>query len=436
MTLLILVFCIAFQIFLTSKKVSPFLSLLLVSILAGLSLGMETTALMKTIEKGVGNTLGGLLLIICLGAVLGKILDVSGAAETIANTLIKKFGNSNIQWSILLTGFLIGIPLYYTAGFVILIPLVYTVARKANVPLLFIALPMAASLSVTHCFLPPHPGPVLLVNSFKADMGLTLLYGLIIAIPAVIIGGPMLGKYFQNMKTVDSALFGKTEVKNETTMPSFLISVFIALLPVLLITFSVLANYLLQDGYIKTTILFFGDSTIALLLTVLIALYFFGVKNKISIDVQMNWISDAISGVAMILLIITAGGIFKQVLIDSGTADYISAFSSTIKMPLLIFAWLITAMLRVAVGSATVAGITAAGIVTPLIGTMGVSPELMVLSIGAGSVFGSHVNDSGFWMFKEYFGLSMKQTFMSWTVMESVISVIGLIGVLVLDLVV
>src|SRR6478735_5579839 len=200
MTFLIILFAIALQVFLTVKKFSPFLSLLIVSITCGLLLGMQPAAVLASIEKGVGSTLGGLALIICLGAILGKILEISGAAEQISSTLINGFGEKNIQWAVLLTGFLIGIPLYYNAGFVILVPLVFSIAKRTGLPLLYIAIPMAASLSTTHCFLPPHPGPVVLVNAFKAQMGKTLLYGLMMAVPTVIVAGPLLGRLLRNVK--------------------------------------------------------------------------------------------------------------------------------------------------------------------------------------------------------------------------------------------
>eukprot|EP01136_Pigoraptor_vietnamica_P033028 Opistho-1_new@95518 len=207
MTFLIILFAIAIQIFLTIKKVNPFLSLLIVSIIAGLSLGIQPGNLVKSIEKGVGNTLGGLTLIICLGAILGKILELSGAAEKISSTLINSFGIKYIQWAVLLTGFLIGIPLFYNAGFIILVPLVFTLARKTGLSILYIAIPMAASLSATHCFLPPHPGPVLLVNAFHADMGKVLLYGIAITIPSVIVAGPVLGKFLQKIKLNTPVIF-------------------------------------------------------------------------------------------------------------------------------------------------------------------------------------------------------------------------------------
>lgn len=431
MIFFIIISAIALQVFLTVKTVSPFLSLLIVSILTGLCLGMQPADILKSVEKGVGSTMGGLALIICLGAILGKILEMSGAAEKISSTLILAFGEQNIQWAVLLTGFLIGIPLYYNAGFVILVPLVFTLARKTKLPLLYLAIPMAASLSTTHCFLPPHPGPVVLVNSFRADMGLTLLYGICIAIPAVIIAGPFLGRLMQKISNgrqqTESPMVALKKLP--ATFPSFMI----ALLPVLLIALSVIAGNFLQDGMIKKTLLFLGDSTIALLLSVILGFIYFSISMKIKTEDSMKWLGDAISGIALILLIITAGGVLKQVLTDSGTGAYIASFSSKWQMPPLVFAWVVTALLRVTIGSATVAGITAAGIVSPLLAQHTVSPELMVLAVGAGSVFGSHINDSGFWMFKEFFKLSLKQTFLSWTVMETVISVAGLIGVLILN---
>ncbi len=434
MELLVIFFAICLQVFLTYKKVSPFLSLLVVALLTGLFLGMEPTQIIKSIEKGVGNTLGGLALIICLGAVLGKVLEAGGAAEKISVTLISAFGQKNIQWAVLLTGFLIGIPLYYNAGFVILVPLVFSIASKAKLPVLYVAVPMAASLSATHCFLPPHPSPAFLVRTFNADMGKTLIYGLIITIPVVIIAGPFLGRLFRKTEVSIKSFFSSTEEKTGEKLPAALPSFLIGLLPVLLITMAVIADNLLPDQLFKKIFLFIGDPTIALLLSVFLAIGYFGWRAGKTMETTMKWLNDAIAGIAMIVLIITAGGVFKQVLQDSGTDQYIASFSSKWRMPPLIFAWVITALLRVVIGSATVAGITAAGVLTPLVTAGAVSPELMVLAVGTGSVFGSHVNDSGFWMFKEFFNLSLKQTFLSWTVMETSISVLGLLGVLILDL--
>ncbi len=435
MTFLILIFAIALQVFLTVKKMSPFLSLLIVAIISGLLLGMQPAALIASLEKGVGSTLGGLALILCLGAVLGKILEISGAAEQVSATLIRGFGEKNVQWAVLLTGFLIGIPIYYNAGFVILVPLVFSIAKRTGLPLLYIAIPMAAALSTTHCFLPPHPGPVVLVNAFHANMGQTLIYGIIIAIPAVVIAGPFLGRILKRMDVSIPDLFGSGRATADTKLPAAVPSFCIALLPVFLITLAVIGNAVLdKENLLRKILAFTGDSNIALLLAVLAAIYYFGIREKQTMPEIMGWVNQAISGIAMILLIITAGGVFKQVLIDSGAGSYIASFSGKLSMPPLLFAWILTALLRVTLGSATVAGLTAAGIAAPLVATGTISPELMVLAVGSGSVFGSHINDSGFWMFKEFFKLSLKQTFLSWTIMETVISIIGLAGVLILHL--
>lgn len=437
MPLLIIAIGIVLQVFLTYKKVSPFLSLLLVAIFIGLLLGMDGAALLASVEKGVGSTLGGLALILCLGAILGKLLENSGAIGQITTSLINKFGEQHVQWAVLLTGFLVGLPLYYNAGFVILVPLVFSVARKTGLPLLYIAIPTAASLSATHCFLPPHPGPVVLVNAFGADLGLTLVYGFIIIIPVVILAGPVLGRLIKNVSTGSDAIPPVTQPSLIEKLPSVASSFIIALTPVILITLAVLAKNFLTDGdRIKSTILFIGDSNIALLIAVMLAIYFFGLKRGETMQTTMSWLGHGISGISVILLIITAGGVLKQVLIDSGTADYITSFSSQWTINPLLFGWIITALLRVTIGSATVAGLTAAGIVAPLVATGQVSRELMVLSVGAGSIFGSHINDTGFWMFKEFFGLSLKQTFLSWTVMETLMSVLGLLGVLALQMII
>jgi len=434
MTFIIIILAILLQIYLSVKKVNAFLSLLIVAILAGLFLGMPPSAIIKSVESGVGSTLAGLALIICLGAVLGKILESSGAAKKISLTLINAFGIKNIQWSLLLTGFLVGIPLFYNAGFVILVPLVFSIAKETRLPLLYLAIPMAASLSTAHCFLPPHPGPVILVNAFKADMGKTLIYGFVLAIPAIILAGPFLGRFLKNVKTDLAGLFGEREDFTLDELPAAFPSFLIALLPVLLITLSVIAGSILPDeSVLKNIFVFIGDANIALLLTVITASWFFGLRAGHKMEKVMKWLSDGISGIAIILLIITAGGVFKQVLSDSGAADYILSFSKDWQMQPLLFAWLVTACLRVTIGSATVAAITASGIVAPLVATTNVSPELMVLAVGSGSVFMSHVNDTAFWMFKEFFNLSLKQTFFSWTLMETSISLIGLIGVFILN---
>jgi gluconate transporter len=275
------------------------------------------------------------------------------------------------------------------------------------------------------------------VGAFGADLGLTLVYGFIIVIPTVIISGPILGRIIKNVSSGSGNSTSVTQPSQIDKLPSVASSFLIALTPVILITLAVFANNFLQDGdQLRTVVLFIGDPNIALLISVVLAIYFFGLKRGETMQTIMTWLERGISGIAMILLIITAGGVLKQVLLDSGTANYITSFSSQWTINPLLFGWIITALLRVTIGSATVAGLTAAGIVAPLVTNGQVSPELMVLSVGAGSIFGSHINDTGFWMFKEFLNLSLKQTFLSWTVMETLMSVLGLIGVLVLQMII
>jgi gluconate transporter len=267
-------------------------------------------------------------------------------------------------------------------------------------------------------------------------MGKTLIYGLIITVPAVIIAGPLLGRLLKRVEVNIVSFLSTPDPIAAKDLPATVPSFLIGLLPVILITLAVLAGSFMGDNIVRKLLLFIGDPTIALLLSVILAIWYFGIRAGRSMEACMKWLNDAIAGIAVILLIITAGGIFKQVLQDSGTDKYIASFSEKWQMPPLVFAWVITALLRVAIGSATVAGITAAGVVTPLVTAGLVSPELMVLAVGSGSVFGSHINDSGFWMFKEFFNLSLKQTFMSWTVMETTISIVGFLGVMALSLVI
>ena len=430
MPLLIVLAGILLLLLLIVKKLNPLLALLIVSIVTGLLLKMPLSKLLVTIQTGIGSTLGSVAIVIVLGAIMGKWMEESGAAHRITQTLVKKFGVKNIQWAVMLTGLMVGIPMFYNAGFVVLVPLVFALAAETGLPLLYLAMPMAASLSVTHGLLPPHPSPVALAALFKANTGRTLLYGLIIALPAVVIAGPLMGRLVKNIKaTPPEGLINSTEKKE---MPPAFTSFFIALMPVIIILCFVLLSFLFPAGNLKEYFIFFGDPNIAFLISIIITLFILQSNKKYSVTQLMKWATDAVASIAMIIMIIAAGGVFKQVLIDGGVGDYIKNISSEFHFQPLLLGWLIAALLRVSIGSATVAGLTAAGIVAPLV-TGNVSAELMVLSVGSGSLMFSHVNDTGFWMFKEYFNLSVKQTLLSWTVMETIVSVLGLIGVLLLN---
>ncbi len=416
-------------------KLNAFISFILVSLFVGVGNQMEVLDVVKSIETGLGKTLGGLILILGLGAMLGKLVADSGAAQRITTKLVEKFGKKNIQWAVVLTGFIVGIPMFYTVGFVILIPLVFTVAAATGLPLIYVGLPMLASLSVTHGYLPPHPAPTGIAVMFKADIGKTLLYGIIIAIPAIIVAGPLFSRTIKNIKATPLKEFLNPKVLTDDEMPSTFISIFTALLPVILIGFAAIIDAAAPDGSIvKEVALVIGNPVLAMLISVLVAIYTLGLARGRKMTEVMNSVASGVTGITMVLLIIAGAGALKEVLIDSGVSDYIGDMLKGSAISPLILAWLIATVIRVCVGSATVAGLTAAGIALPLLGDSGASPELMVLAIGSGSLMLSHVNDGGFWLYKEYFNLSVKDTLKTWTVMETTVGVMGLLGVLALDI--
>jgi len=415
-------------------RLNAFIAFILVSIAIGMGQGMELNAIVSSIEKGIGNTLGFLVMILGLGAMLGKLVAESGAAQKITNGLIALFGIKNTRTAVMLTGFIVGITMFYSVGFVILVPLVFTVATATGLSLISIALPMLAALSVTHGFLPPHPAPSALSVMFEADLGKTLLYGILVAIPAILISGPILTRFIPKVEAKPLKEFMASKVFEEEELPSLTNSLITALLPVILIGFSTLiSSVIAEDHFLYSLIKFIGNPVIALLLTVLIGIYTLGIARGNSMEGIMKIFGTAISGITMVLLIISGAGALKQILIDSGVSNYIGSLLEISSMSPLIIAWLIATLIRFSVGSATVAGLTTAGIVLPLVQSSGVSPELMVLAIGSGSLMLSHVNDSGFWLFKEYFNLNIKETLSTWTVMETSIGISGLLGVLILE---
>lgn len=435
MPLLIVVLGILLLFLLVAKfKLNGFISFILVSLFVGIAEGMEPITVVSSIQKGIGNILGFLVLILGLGAMLGKLVAESGAAQRITTKLVDKFGKKNIQWAVVLTGFIVGIPMFYSVGFVILVPLVFTIAAATGLPLLYVGLPMLASLSVTHGYLPPHPAPTAIAATFNADISKTLLYGIIVAIPAIIVAGPLLSRTMKNINASPLKELMNPTILKDHEMPGTGISIFTALLPVILMAIAALAALLLPGDSVLTSILVFcGDPVMAMLISVLVAIYTLGLARGKKMKEVMDTVGDAVKGITMVLLIIAGAGALKQVLIDSGVSEYIGDALSGSSVSPLILAWLIATIIRVCVGSATVAGLTAAGIVLPLIEGTGTSAELMVLAIGSGSLMLSHVNDSGFWLFKEYFNLSIKDTIKSWTLMETTVGIMGLIGVLILN---
>jgi Gnt-I system high-affinity gluconate transporter len=435
MVLLTILLCIVLLVLLiTWAKVTPFLAFLIVSIIAGLMLGIPLGKINASVQKGLGDTLGSLAAIICLGAMLGKLIAHSGAAQKIADVLVNAVGEKHIQWALVVAGFVIGLPLFYGIGFVLVVPLIFSIVYKYKLPAVYIGLPMLASLSVTHGFLPPHPSPSALVVLFHANMGLTLIYGIIVAIPAIVIAGPLYAKTLRGIQSTPLTTFVADVIPDEQ-LPGGFNSFFTALLPVILLmaTTLFLAKYP-GKGELQTLIGFIGDPSVVMIIAVIVAMFTLGISQNTSLIKIGQLYADAIKDIALILLIIGGSGAFKQVLTDSGASNTIAAMLQTLSLSPLILGWLIAAIIRFSLGSATVAGLTAAGIIASLMVHTHTNPNLMVLSIGAGSLAFSHVNDGGFWMFKEYFNVSIKDTLRSWSVMETLVSVIGLGGVLVLNL--
>ncbi|PRY05693.1 gluconate permease GntT [Pontibacter ummariensis] len=425
---------IVLLILILAFRLNAFLALILVALGVGIAEGMPVKDALESVQKGVGDTLGSLVLILGFGAMLGNLISESGAAQRITYGLIRRFGKNNLQWAMVLTGFIVGLPMFYTAGFVILIPLVFAVASSAGLPLLYVGVPMAAALSVTHGFLPPHPGPTAIAVIFEADITLTLLYGLCLAVPTIVIAGPLFSRMLKRYKTEPPQNLFTQKQFSEAEMPGYGVSIFTALVPILLMATAAILSLLLPiTSPLRQVFEFIGDPVIALLISVLVAIFTLGLNRGKPMSEVMKTVTDSIAGIAMILLIIGGGGALKQVLVDSGVGNAIISLVEDTQLSPLFLAWFIAALLRVCLGSATVAAITAAGIALPLVGSTGVSPELMVLTIGAGSLMFSHVNDPGFWIFKEYFNLTIPQTLATWSIMETIVSVMGLLGVLLLD---
>jgi Gnt-I system high-affinity gluconate transporter len=435
MALLIILFCILLLVALVSwAKVNPFLAFLIVSITAGLMLGIPMDKITASVQTGLGKTLGDITIIICLGAMIGKLVATSGAAQKIANVLVNLFGVKYIQWALVVVGFIVGIPLFYNTGFVLMVPLIFSVVYKYKLPAVYIGLPMLAALSVTHGFLPPHPSPTALVGMFHANMGTTLIYGLILAVPAIVLAGPVFASTLKNMPSTPLETFRAEELP-EDQLPSGFNSFLTALLPVILLMAS--AFYLNNDhskGTAHTLIAFIGDAPIVMLLSIIAATFTLGISQGKNMKTVGALYVDAVKDIAPILLIIGGSGIFKEVLVDSGVNKVITESMQNLHLQPLLLGWLLAAIIRISLGSATVAGLTAAGIMsTMVLHDHSINPNLMVLAIGAGSLAFSHVNDGGFWMFKEYFNLSIKDTIKSWSVMESIVSVVGIVGVLILN---
>jgi gluconate transporter len=414
-------------------KVQPFLAFLVASAVAAILLGLPVDKVPAVLEKGVGSILGSLLGIVCIGAMFGKLVANSGAAQKIALVLMRLFGEKRLTWAMMFTGLLVGIPLFYNVGFVLLVPLVFSVVQQTKVPPIYVGIPMFASLSVTHGFLPPHPAPTAMLPMFGANLGMTLFYGILVALPAMICAGPLYARLFRNVKSNPITLF-IAPLRPESELPGTFNCFASALLPVALIALSLLDSLF---GVIPAAYLpvfsFVTHPLTVMLLSLAIATYTLGLSRGMKIAPLMDDYGNSVKDIAVILLIIAGAGTLKQVFTETGVEKNISAALLGVPIDPLVLGWLIAGVIRVSLGSATVAGMTAAGLMAPVVTAGHVDPNLMVLAVGAGSLMFSHVNDSGFWMAKEYFNLSLKDTLKSWTLMEGIVGIVGIIGVLILE---
>ena len=421
-------------ILISAVKINPFLALVTTSIFVGIIGGMSPASCLRSILTGIGDTLGSLLLILTFGAMIGKLIEESGAALSITQNLSNFFGEKHMQVVFIVTGFLVGLPMIYNASFLVLIPLAYAYSASSKRSLLYFGIPMSATLSIAHGYLPPHPAPTTVCTLYEAQINTTLVWGLAASVPAIILAGPLLSKIFKNIYVLPPKEYIQNEMSNEN-LPSFWISALTALLPLLLMLTSVATSSFgnLQEGSSTNSLVtFLGDPNIALMITAVAACYTLGIRRGRNIPDIMKSLEKSVSNIAIILLVIAGGGAFKQVLIDSGVADFIKDLVMSFHFNPILMAWIIAALMRLAVGSATVAAITAAGIMLSVVRTDAMSAEIMVLATCSGSLMFSHFNDIGFWMFKEYYGVSIKQTFMIWTLMESIVAVVGLATSLIL----
>ncbi len=429
---------VAFLVVLVSGlRLHAFLALLLASLFLGLISGMAAGPLLAALQKGVGDVLGFVALVLALGAMLGRLLTASGGADRVAHTLVDWFGPTRVHWAILCAAFLVGIPLFFEIGFVLLVPLVFVVSARVGLAPMKAGMALLAGLSVLHGLVPPHPGPTIAVQAFGADMGKTMLYGLIVALPTAVLTGPLFGSLMSRRVpgrlTVEATA---PALVDPARAPGFALTVATILLPVVLMLLRSTADANCPVGSpLRSSADWLGNPIVALLLALLLALYTLGARSGLGRARVLELLDESLRPIAVIVLIIGAGGGFKQVLIATGVGDVIGRLATAHSTSPLLLAWLVAGAVRIVTGSATVAVITGSGLIAPLLPLYpGVSRELLVLATGAGSLMLSHVNDAGFWLVKEYFKLSIGETLKTWTLMETLISVLALPMILALSL--
>lgn len=420
-------------------KVHAFVALLLTSLIVGVATGMPLGDLIETVIEGMGGTLGFVAIVVGLGAMFGKMLEVSGGVERLAGTLLDKFGEDKSQWAFGIAGFLVAIPVFFDVGFIILVPIVYGLQRKTGRSLLYYGIPLLAGLAVTHAYIPPTPGPIAVADLIGADLGWVILFGIIAGIPSMILAGPIFGSYISKKIHVAVPDYMNIQEKEwEKELPSFKMIATIILVPLILILINTFSTVLLAEGHIVRDIAtFIGHPIVALLIATLITFRTLGTKRGFTRQEVQDIATKALEPVGIIILVTGAGGIFKQVLIDSGVADVLGEKIAASPLPPILLAFAISAVVRIAQGSATVAMVTAAGLMAPVLTALGIDGPglaLVVIAIAGGATAFSHVNDSGFWLVSRYFGLNEKDTLRSWTVMETIIGFTGLAVALLLGI--
>ncbi|VVD75483.1 GntP family permease [Pandoraea terrigena] len=429
-----LVAVIALILLIARFKLNPFITLIVVSLVLGLAVGMPMGGIVKAFETGVGNTLGHIALVVGLGTMLGKMMAESGGAERIARTLIGFFGEKNVHWAMVVIAFIVGLPVFFEVGFVLLIPIAFNVAKRTGTSMVLVGIPMVAGLSVVHGLIPPHPAALLAVTAYNADIGHTIMYALIVGIPTAAIAGPLFAKLMARyvVPNPDNPLLSQFVEKDRALneLPGFGITLFTILLPVLLMLIGSWADlFFAPKTFANEFLRLIGNSVMALLIATLVSFFTFGKRRGFNRDQILKFTNECLAPIATITLVVGAGGGFGRILMDSGVSKAIVDVATHANLSPLLLGWLVAVLIRIATGSATVAMTTACGIVAPIAAAAGVTakPELMVLATGAGSLILSHVNDGGFWLVKEYFNMTVPQTFKTWTVCETIISVVALL---------
>ena len=431
---------IALLLFLViALRVPAFLALLVTSLSVGLLSGLETTQVIDSIKNGMGGTLGFVAIVVGLGAILGQILESSGGIERIADSLIRTFGPEKTQWSLGVTGFIVAIPVFFDVAFIILAPLLYGLANRSGRSLLYYAIPLLAGLAITHSFIPPTPGPIAVAELINADLGWVILFGALTGIPAMIIAGPWFGQFIANKIFIAvPEAHRNNPISENVSSPSFAWVSSIILLPLLLIMLATTAPFVLaENSPLLTAIRFLGHPFVALSIATILALLIAHSKCDLDKESLLNIANKGLEPAGIVILITGAGGAFKQVLIDSGVGQMLASVFIEAQFSVFILGFLIAAITRIAQGSATVAMITGAGLMAPILQLQPISAPslgLLVIAISSGATILSHVNDSGFWLVSRYLGMSETNTLKTWTVMTTLISLIGLVSCLLISL--